>query len=231
MGMGSSDEGKINTPGRQTGRMKIPVGFQIALILLVLIFGPIGAIKWLTQPQSSGITFPTGVTVVTGVQHIGKLETVSDTFQQIIQYEADGNWFTKIFNDPKKLFVVYGNVVAGVDLSTITKNDVTIQKKDSTHTTATLTLPAPQIFSATLDHTKTKIYDISGGILAPFNQGMDPNTENQVMAGAQGSLRSAACQAHILQQASDSAQTQLTSFLTTLGFSSVTVNATSGICQ
>ncbi len=231
MGMGYSDEGKINTSGGQIGRMKVPIGFQIALILLVLMFGSVGAIKWLTQPQSSGITFPTGVTVVTGVQRIGKLETVSDTFQQIIQYEADGNWFTKIFNDPKKLFVVYGNVVAGVDLSTITKNDVIIQKKDSTHTVVTLILPAPQIFSATLDHTKTKVYDTSGGILSPFNQGMDPNTENQVMAGAQGSLRTSACQAHILQQASDSAQVQLTAFLTTLGFSSATVTGTSGICQ
>ncbi|MBA2395110.1 MAG: DUF4230 domain-containing protein [Ktedonobacteraceae bacterium] len=233
--MGYSNDGKVSTSGRRTGLMGIPPGFQIALVLLVLILGPVAAIKWLTQPSPpqppAKISYPTGAIVVTGVQHMGKLQTISDTFQQIVKYEDNGgNWFTKLFNDPKKLFVVYGTVVAGVDLSTVTKGDVTIQRQDNTHVSIVLLLPAPQIFSSTLDQTKTQVYDISSGLFSPFNQGLDPNVENQVLAGAQGTLKTSACDANIMKQASDSAQVQLTSFLTALGFSSVIVTFAPGTC-
>lgn len=207
---------------------EVPVFVQLILVIVVLGLvstGGYAAYHFLQGPPPSSISFPTNATVVTAMQRINKLETTMDTLQQIIVYDPH-----YIVGDAKKLFVVSGTVIAGIDLSAMNKNDVQIQGT-SPNESVTLNAPATQILSATVDPSQTQVYDANTGIYSILNPQLDANTTNAVMAGAQNTLQSAACKDHILQQAADSARGQLTSLLTTLGFTSVIVNTSAGTCS
>ena len=210
-------------------RETIPIFVQIILVIIVLAVvlggGYIGY-QHFQKPAVSQpvISYPTNAVVVTQMQNIGKLETVSYTLQQVVVYDPGG-----VLGDPKKLFVFYGNVTAGVDLSTITSKDITRRMQGDKVISLTLNLPDSQILHSSIDPTRTKVYDASTGIV--INSNPDPNTVNTIQAQAQQTQSSDACQDHILETAAANARTQLTSFLTTVGFPSVIVNVSAGKCS
>ncbi len=213
-------------------RTKLPVFMQIILVIvvlaLVLVLIPIGGYAAYKELQNPTLSLPTNTTVVMAVQHVGKLETTTYTIQQIIVYNPTSWW--SFLGSSKKLFVVYGTVTAGIDLSTLQPNDVQIQGK-APDESATLNAPATQILSATIDPTRTQVYDANTGIYSVLSQNIGPNTTIQILAAAQNTLQGDACKDGILQQAADSAKGQLTSLLTTLGFSPVTVSVSVGTCS
>ena len=209
--------------------VRIPV-FRILLALVVLLAlggGAYAAFKFLNpSPLPSGLQLPTNTTVVTQIQSLGRLETVSFTIEKVISYDPNANnAFAHLFGDSKKLFVAHGDVVAGIDLSKLGPNDV-----QRIGNSITLNLPAPQILSATVDPNRSQVYDANTGFYSLFPSNVDPNTMLQILTSAQGSLRTDACQADILQKASDNAKNQLTAFLTTVGFQNVVVNIPTGTC-
>jgi hypothetical protein len=213
-------------------RTRVPAFARIILAIVVLAFALVGAYVVYQQSQKPVVLYkavlslPTNATVVTEVQRIGKLETVTYTLQQVIVYDPNPGWF----GDSKKLFVVYGKVTAGFDLSSLKSSAVNTQKKNNQITSITLNMPAPQILSTAIDPTRTKVYDANSGLVL-WNSTVDPNTTIKILAEAQKTLQSDACQDGILQQASDSAQTHLTSFLTTVGFPSATINIPTATCS
>ncbi len=211
-------------------RVKVPCFIQFIVIVLVFALLIFGAYEGYQRSQASTLTLPTNAIVVTSIQHISKLETVTYTLQQIIAYDPHPNSIWNFLGDPKKLFVVYGTSTAGFDFAKITANDIQRQTKNN-KTTITLTMPPPEILNTAIDPTHTRVYDANSGVFSGLeDQGMDPNTTVQILSAGQKELLSEACQDGILQQASNSAQVQLTSFLTNLGFSSATVNIPTGTC-
>lgn len=217
-------------------RSGVPVFVQIILIIVVLamslVFVPLGAYAAYLRLQAPTLSLPTNATVVTEIQRIGKLETVSYTLQQVITYDPHPDSIWNFLGDPKKVFVVYGKAIAGFDLSRLNSSNVNIQKKDNNVTSITLHMPAPQILHIVIDPTRTKIYDAGSGLFSGLmDQGIDSNATTQILAEAQKQLQHGACQDGILQQASASANAQLTSFLTTVGFSSVTIDIPTGSCS
>ena len=96
--------------------------------------------------------------------------------------------------------------------------------------TITINLPPPQILVTTLDESKMKVYDSNSGVYGLWNEGIDANTELQILTQAKTSLHDDACREGILQKASDNARTQFTAFLTSLGFTTVTINISKGTC-
>lgn len=204
----------------------------IGTLLVVMILG--GTIAFLILSQriivTSGtvITLPDSGKVLLQIRNIGRLETVSYTLEKVYPYDRNANspWYDlgKYLGDQRKLFVVPGEVIAGFDLTRLRKEDVQIQGK-----AITINLPPPQILTVSIDEKNVQVYDMSTGVYS-FMQGMDPNTENQVLAAGKVSLQKDACDGGILQKASASAKQQFTSFLTELGFTSVTINIPKGTC-
>jgi Protein of unknown function (DUF4230) len=208
----------------QERRPEIPTFLQIILVIVVLGIVSVGgytAYHFQQGPPPSSHFMPTNTAVVTAIQRIDKLETTTDTLQQVIVYDPH-----YVLGDAQKLFVVYGTVTAGIDLSTLNKNDVQIQGQS-----VTLNAPAAQILSANVDPAQTQVYDANTGIYSIISPKLDSNTTNAIMAKAQNTLSGDACANGILQQASDSAKGQLTALLTTLGFTSVIVNTSAGTCS
>lgn len=206
----------------------------VALCLLLVIGSVLGVAKTVNDflhPQPI-IEVPTSTTVIEKIQTMGKLETVSYTLEKIIRYDQDANSFWHFLGDHTKLFVVQGVVTAGVDLSEISKNDITIQGGPDIKTASiTLTLPASQILNASIDENNSRVYDANSGVYGLLGSQVDSNTVVKILAAAKQSLRSDACQGNILQNASDSAKTQLTSLLTAIGFQHVEVNTSNGKCS
>ena len=212
---------------------RTPFSFFVRLIFIVLVLALIagGAYTAYNLLQKPTLYMPTNTVVITQVQRIGKLETASYTLQQIIAYDPDANSWWHFLGDSQKLFVVYGNVTAGIDLSKLSSSDIQIQGKEPGKASITFNAPAPQILNSAIDPSRTRIYDANSGISALWSQNLDENTTLKILSAAKDSLQGEACKGGILQQASDSARTQLTSLFTTIGFSTVVINIPAGTCS
>lgn len=169
-----------------------------------------------------GISIDTSRTaVVKQMRSLSRLETAVFTIEKVIDGgTTGGNIFQQFLFGDKILLIAHGQVIAGFDLSQVSDNDIKIEGKN-----VTVKLPPPQILVATLDNTQTKVYDRRQGLLSD-NDGL----ESQARQAAETSIRQAACDAGILQQASDNGRKQLTALLTSLGFETITFEIPGGSC-
>ncbi len=90
------------------------------------------------------------------IEKMGKLElvriTIKDVQEQTIPRPMP-------LPDAKALLIVVGEVSAGIDLKKVTMADIV-----DSETQITVTLPKPQMLMARIDHSKSKIYDVKGGL-------------------------------------------------------------------
>lgn len=193
------------------------VVFVVLIVLVSFILISFNKVTVTVQPGSD--------TVVTQIRNLSRVETVSYTLEKVINYDQDANSIWHFLGNHTKLFVVHGEVIAGLDLSSLSKNDVNINKKS-----ITINLPPPQILVTTLDESKTRVYDSNSGVYGLWNEGLDANTELHILAQAKTSLHDDACSEGILQKAAANAKTQFTAFLTSLGFTTITINIPNGKC-
>jgi len=114
--------------------------------------------------------------------------------------------------------IVHGNSIAGVDLSQLKPENVQIS--DITNgRSIQLTLPPSQIFTTTVDETKTRVYSRNTGLFVS----PDPNLESVTRAKAQTDLQQAALNDGILDAAANNARVAVTAMLQGLGFAHVEV--------
>lgn len=174
----------------------------------------VGLLVWRTAPTKNRIDLSHDA-VVTRMQTLGRLETASFTIEKIIDAGSGPNGGIKgfLFGD-KLLLIAQGNTIAGVDLALLGPNDVTVNG-----TTAKIKLPAPSIFSATLDSSKTKVYDRTHGILAS----PDKDLESEARIAAEKAIRQAACDGGILVKASQSSEKEIRALLSALGFTEINI--------
>lgn len=161
--------------------------------------------------------------VITQMQTLARLETTSYTVEQVIDGEKAGNAVQKALYGDKILLIAHGEVVAGVDLSKLNPNSITVTDTKSVH----VVLPPSEIFSARLDNGKTRVYERDKGI---FSKG-DDQLETQVRQRAEQSIRTAACDDGVLTRAAQSARQDVQSLLTALQFTTIQIDAPVGQCQ
>lgn len=159
--------------------------------------------------------------IIKEIESLGRLETSSFTIEKIIEAGNEGNFLQDILYGDRILLIAHGNVVAGVDLSTIKDTDVIV---DGEH--ITITLQKPTIFSSNLDSSKTSVYDRTQGLL----RNTDKDLESEARKAAESAIYQAACEAGILTQAKENAIKQLTDIFEFAGFSQVTVIIPDGTC-
>lgn len=115
------------------------------------------------------------------------------------------------------LYIAYGEVRAGVDLSALKAEDV--QQEQGT---LVLRLPPPRILDSKVDVNRSSVYDYDRGFLS---LGPDAAPELQQLAQRQTleKIVSTACTSGLLQQASDRAKFVVSQLLTTAGYVKFTV--------
>ena len=185
----------------------------LAMVLLLILLA--GMVLYFRQEVSQQA-------VVKQIQGLNRLETVAYTMEKIVAGgKSSGALMDLLFGD-KMLFIANGRVIAGIDLSSVTEEDVSITKKD-----IYIRLPAPQIFFVTIDNNKSSVYDRTTGLFTKGNKDL----ETKVRTDAEAILRTTACDDGILDRANEQAVKHLTSLFKALHYDMVTIETHRGICK
>lgn len=195
------------------------------LVGLLLIAGLFYLVSWLKNifPKSELTVDTSRTAVIKEIRSLNRLETAQFTIDKVIEAGSDqDNAFSQILFGDKLLLIAHGQIIAGVDLAKLQDQDVKVSG-----TTVSMTLPAPEILTSTIDNNQTKVYDRKVGFLTKGNTNLEADARQKALA----SIEQAACEGKILDQAGENAKKQLTILLTGLGFTSVTVTAPPGTCN
>lgn len=191
--------------------------FKIVLLMLVIcIATALISIFWY-QKQQPAIDVITRAGVLQRIQHLNNLETVGFHIDTVVTSQREGSW-NRLWQDQQKgLFVVSGRVVAGLNLSKLRPEQVTVSEDGKM---IHIKLPPVEILSSSLD--KTEIYDIKTGLFGLVD--IDPQLLTEAQTAARQQIVSTACQSGILNIANENAQKQMES-LFTLTQAKVTVDS------
>jgi hypothetical protein len=160
-----------------------------------------------------------GAAVIQRIQKLSRLETASYTVEQVIDVrQGQGNPVFDFFAGDNLLLIAHGTVVAGVDLSKLDAGAVTISPDGRA---ITLRIPPAEVFSATLNNEKTRVYSRDQRILAPENKDL----ETQARLEAERQILQAACEDGVMARATDEAAKSLKQFLGLLDYDQVVVIA------
>jgi hypothetical protein len=107
------------------------------------------------------------------------------------------------------LLIVYGEAIAGVDLSHIDADDVVVNGR-----TIRMKIPEPEVFVTRVDNERTRVYSRETGLFTA----VDPNLESEVRREAERQVRQAALDNGLMREAAANARTTMDSFLRGLGF-------------
>ena len=151
-------------------------------------------------------------TVVRQIVQLQRLETVKFTMDKIISGERENPFLPKFLISDRLLLVVHGEVIAGVDLTTIQPADVSVRDK-----TVFIHVPSAQILVTKLDNSLTRVYSRDTGLFSS----PDPNLESEVRQEAERQILQAALDGGILKSADENARTTVASLLKGLGFTQV----------
>jgi hypothetical protein len=151
-------------------------------------------------------------TVVDRIQRLQRLETVVYTMDKLVTGAKENAILPDFLAGDRLLMMVHGEVVAGIDFSSLRPGDVRVEGRN-----IRLRLPAAQVFTTRLDSAKTRVYSRQTGLLVPT----DPNLETQVRQEAERELQEAALADGILRSAQMNATSTITSLLQGLGFEKI----------
>ena len=151
-------------------------------------------------------------TVVNRIQQLQRLETVVYTMDKVVSGAKENPIFPDFLAGDRLLLLVHGEVVAGIDFSSLKPGDVRLNGKQ-----IQLHLPAPQVFRTRIDSAKTRVYSRQTGLLVPT----DPNLETQVRQEAERQLQEAAMADGILRTAQQNAASTISILLQGLGFEKI----------
>ena len=198
------------------------VSLVIKLTLVTFLVIAASSIYRALQPKPAFQVNLSQAAVVKEIRDLNRLETSTFTIEKIIDAKTTGNIFQEVLYGDKILLIAHGQVIAGVDLSKLKNEDVTVEG-----TKLTMKLPAPEILVSRLDNEKTRVYDRQQGLLSKGQKDIESEARKQ----AELSIKVAACEAGILKTASDSAVKQLTTLFSTLGFTEIQIDIAEGKCQ
>ena len=169
-------------------------------------------------PLSSSITVvrPTP-NVLLAVKDLARLESASFHMERVIDLsDKQSHLFGLLQSEDAILLVAVADVSAGVDLQQLRADDIVAQPAEKR---VAITLPAPEVFHAELDNSKTYVHTRRTGALAIRKE----NLETRARQEAEHSLIEAALQAGLLSRASENAKRAVEGLVRGLGYSQVEV--------
>lgn len=147
--------------------------------------------------------------LVTQVQELSRLETASMRVMHVSTTHQSYGIVPDALTGDKLTFLAVGDVIAGVDLSRLDRNDVALDGNG----TLSLVLPPPQILVSRVDNERSKVLNRDTGLL----RRSDTHLESRARAQAEAAIRREALNKGILQMAEKNAEVKLGEFLLKLG--------------
>jgi hypothetical protein len=162
-------------------------------------------------PNATPTIYANEETVVHSVQRMGRLETVTFHLEKVITAETGQGPLGFLFGD-RLLLVAYGQVIAGIDLEKVTRDQVARTDDGTVY----VQLPPVEVFVATLNNERTWVYDRRTGVV-----GLNPELETDARREAERRILAAAIEGGLEEEAAANAEEVLRSFLLALGFEEV----------
>ena len=192
----------------------------LAVVVLLLLLGLGGWLAWhvlhrveqaatLTKQEEQADLG----SVVTRVRSLARLETASMHVANVSTVRQGYNLLPDKLAGDEITFYAVGDVVAGIDLSTIQQKDVW-REPDGT---LVMRLPPSQLLVSRLDNRETRVIDRRTGIFRGADQGL----EGRARQYAEQQVRAEAMRKNILGIAQEGAEAKLAPLLHTLGFTKV----------
>jgi hypothetical protein len=166
-----------------------------------------------TSPPEINVRTP----ILQQVRNASELTTAIFAMEAVVPTQQDRKVGNITIGQTKLLYIAYGEVRAGVDLSQIQPEDV-----QTTENTVTIQLPPPQILDSKIDVNRSEVYDYDRGFL---DLGPDVAPQLQTLAQRQtlNEIVNTACEQGILTQANERAELTVTNLLANAGYDRVTV--------
>jgi hypothetical protein len=160
--------------------------------------------------------------VIQQVRQASELTTAVFTMEAVVPTQQDAAIAGVVIGTTKLLYIARGEVRAGVDLSTLTPENVQVSDD-----TVRLKLPAPKILDKKIDVTRSTVYDYNRG---PLGLGPDvaPNLQKLAQDEALKKIQQTACADGILEKANDRAKLAVTSLIRISGIKQVIVEPQPG---
>lgn len=160
--------------------------------------------------------------VLRSIQDIGEYRAVSGHFEQIVDLHRDTGFPDALLGE-RTLFVAVGSVDAGVDFSALGEDAVEISDN---RRSATITLPAAQLYEPELDIQESYTYDRERGLFDEIG-GLFSNDsgDDEVYRLAERRIAQAAASENtgLVERAEGNTREMLESLLRSLGFTTVVV--------
>jgi len=155
--------------------------------------------------------------VLEQVRTVSELTTAVFGMQAVVPTSRDRTLGGYVIGKTTLLYIAYGEVRAGVDLSDLTPSNVQV-----TGDAVTVTLPPPHILDSKIDVTRSQVYDYDRGFLG-LGPDVAPDLQQLAQQKTLQTILDTACKQGLLQQASDRAQVVVTKLLNTAGYQKVSV--------
>ena len=155
-----------------------------------------------------------GPIVLNQIQGLSELTTSQMGMQTVVSASKSQNLGPFSF-DTRLLYVAYGEVRAGIDLSLLGPADVQVQD----NLTATIKLPSPKILDSKIDVNRSYVYDYQQGIFSPQAPELQTEAERQAL----DQIIAGACDSNILADANEKAELAISKLLSAMGIKQITV--------
>lgn len=205
---------------------------KIAAILLVFGVFLLSVIYFVKKPEPA-VSAITKEGVITEIQKLNQLTTVAFSVDTVITSEKQGNWYRLWQDKQKGLFVANGRVLAGVDLSKLTADRVTVtygeQPAPEIAPVAhiSIVLPESELFEVYLDNIQT--YDWQTGLFGIVAN--DPEILNQAQIQGKKEVLAKACQGGVMQLAMNNAEEQIKGLFALAGATVQVSSDGAGACR
>ncbi len=212
---------EMDSPNATTSRDRTLLWLLVAP--LVLAAGAFGALFFrapspVLPPATTTVAVvrPTP-SVLVAVRDLARLETAEFHMERVIDLrEKQTRLFGLVEAEDAVLLVAAGDVIAGVDLSQLRPEDVTV---DAERQHATLVLPKPTVLVTRLDAKRTYVHTRKTDVFAKRAESLEGRAREE----AERSLRLGAEEAGILARASTNAERTVGALVRSLGYPDVTI--------
>jgi hypothetical protein len=151
--------------------------------------------------------------VVTRVRDLNRLETAAMRVVHISTITQSYKLVPNMMAGDELTLYAAGDVIAGVNLSRITQNDVRREADGS----IVMRLPPPEILMSRLDNRETRVVTRKTGMFRKA----DANLESRARQNAEIGIRQEAMKKGILPLAANNAEAKLAGFVQTLGVKNI----------
>ncbi len=198
-------------PARAGRKWQLNAALVAAIVAIAGAIG-LGVASWTPPPASTSVvTVHSTPNVLVAVRDMARLETAEVHVEKVIDLtDTQSHMFGLVQATDAILLVAVGQATLGVDLSKLAEADISM---DSSSKTATLRLPAPEVFQVGLDENATYVYTRTTSVLARRNEQLETRARREAVAA----IRKAADTPEMKTRAKVQAEKQIRSLVRQLG--------------